>query len=483
MGLTSVRLSDGCCDPLGLSAGSTRASSPHPHGYWPPRQRKQGEIEGKRNSRNPKNPPFAADEDSAARVRQQPIVDSSTLLAMAAVAETTVEAAADGSDLRSFLAKRGVDTAEVDDRALKELEEKYIIARDLDADTVLSKIQDLLGLGHKEDTIVAYEGLSYQIPSRGLEQQEYEPLLRQLCLRRGKVTPYAVGHPKTSRWAKIITAVLSLVQELLLRGTIICSDFMRCRYELFKQDKKIVDDALLDICCLLECTRTSLGVFEMNTGTVVGPLIFTLEDGEEMRCVTSAGAWIAEEMHKVTANPGAEVKFILVVQRNEIFKDFAMGLGDRFLREFGCVIVTGGDGQPNVTTRAFLRKLKDSLSVPVYALVDPDPKGLSIFCTYKFGSSEMPFDNAGLTVPDINLIGVYLDEAISIEKGQPLTKEDKSILMGLCSQKHVMDDELLRTNIVFMMHRGLKSKIEALYRRQYPPSDYIRKAINNQEDI
>ncbi|KAM0850729.1 hypothetical protein ACQ4PT_047498 [Festuca glaucescens] len=404
---------------------------------------------------------------------------------MAALAETTVEAAAEGSDLRSFLAKRGVDTAEVDDQALKELEEKYIIARDLDADTVLSKIQDVLGLGHKEDSIVAYEGLTYQLPSRDpiLGQHEYVPLLRQLCLRRGKVIPYAVGDPKTSRWAKVITAVLSLVQKLLLRGSITSSDFMRYQDELFKKDKKTVDDALLDICCLLECTRTSLGVFELTPGTVVGPLTFTMENGEEMRCMGRAGAWIDEVMHKITAKPGAEVKFILVVQRNDIFEDFAMGLGDRFLREFSCVIVTGGDGQPDITTRAFLRKLKDSLSVPVYALVDPDPKGLSIFCTYKFGSSERPFDNAGLTVPDINLIGVYLDEAIDIEKGLPLTKQDKSILKGLCSQKYVMGDELLRTNIHFMMHRGLKSKIEALYRRQYPPSDYIRKAINNQEDI
>jgi meiotic recombination protein SPO11 len=134
-------------------------------------------------------------------------------------------------------------------------------------------------------------------------------------------------------------------------------------------------------------------------------------------------------------------------------------------------------------TRAFLRKLKDSLSVPVYALVDPDPKGLSIFCTYKFGSSEMPVDNAGLTVPEIELIGVFLDEAIDIQKGLPLTKEDNSVLEGLCSQKHVMVDELLRTNIHCMMYKGLKSEIEAVYRRQYPPIDYMRKKINNQEDI
>jgi hypothetical protein len=109
---------------------------------------------------------------------------------MAAVAETTAEGS---NDLRSFLAKRGVDTSEVDDQALKELEEKYIIARDLDADTVLSKIQNLLGLAHKEDSIVAYEGLTYQLPCR-------DPIchtLRQLIW---------VVSRKTRNYARLVTA-------------------------------------------------------------------------------------------------------------------------------------------------------------------------------------------------------------------------------------------------------------------------------------
>jgi hypothetical protein len=77
------------------------------------------------------------------------------------------------------------------------------------------------------------------------------------------------------------------------------------------------------------------------------------------------------------------------------------------------------------------------------------------------------------------LIGVFLEEAIDIEKGLPLTREDNSILEGLCSQKHVMDDELLRTNIHFMMYKMLKSKIEAVYRCQCPLIDYMRNKINN----
>jgi len=70
--------------------------------------------------------------------------------------------------------------------------------------------------------------------------------------------------------------------------------------------------------------------------------------------------------------------------------------------------------------------------VPVYALVDPDPEGLSIFCTYRFGSSEMPFDNVGLTVPDMRWIGVSLGDDLDINDELPLTKTDKSVLEELC---------------------------------------------------
>uniref|UniRef100_A0ACD5VNN8 Uncharacterized protein n=1 Tax=Avena sativa TaxID=4498 RepID=A0ACD5VNN8_AVESA len=399
---------------------------------------------------------------------------------MAAVADTTVEAAAEGSDLRSFLAKRGVavDPAAVDDQTLKELDEKYIIARDLDTATVLSKIRDLLG--HNEDSIIAYEGLSYQLPSRDLEQQEYDLLLRQLCLRCGKVDSCAVSDPKTSCWAKVITVVLSLLQKELPGGGLMTNYYLCNGDRLFKMDQKTVDDALVDVCCLLECTMPSLNVFDLNQGKVIGPLKFTRENGEELHCMGMGGAGINEEMYKITVKPGAQVNFILVVQRDVVFEDLAL---DKFHLKFSCVILTRGDGQPSIMTRAFLCKLKGSLSVPVYALVDPDPEGLSIFCTYRFGSSEMPFDNVGLTVPDMRWIGVSLGDDLDINDELPLTKTDKSVLEELCAKKYVMDDEQLRMNIHLMMYKGVKSKIEALYHHQFPATDYILKAISNQEDI
>jgi hypothetical protein len=95
------------------------------------------------------------------------------------------------------------------------------------------------------------------------------------------------------------------------------------------------------------------------------------------------------------------------------------------------------------------------------------------------------FNNVSLTILDIELIGLHLGDALDLDPKNrvPLTIQDVSILEGLYAKKHVIGDELLRTNRHFMMYRVLKSRVEALLYYQYPPIDYIHKAINNKEGI
>ena len=45
-------------------------------------------------------------------------------------------------------------------------------------------------------------------------------------------------------------------------------------------------------------------------------------------------------------------------------------------------------GQPDVASRLFLRKLRDTLRIPVLALVDSDPYGLKILSVYMKGRSD-----------------------------------------------------------------------------------------------
>ena len=57
------------------------------------------------------------------------------------------------------------------------------------------------------------------------------------------------------------------------------------------------------------------------------------------------------------------------------------------LLSYPCIIMTA-KGQPDVASRLFLRKLRDTLRIPVLALVDSDPYGLKILSVYMKGRSD-----------------------------------------------------------------------------------------------
>ncbi len=45
-----------------------------------------------------------------------------------------------------------------------------------------------------------------------------------------------------------------------------------------------------------------------------------------------------------------------------------------------------GRGYPDLATRTFLKRLEAEFNLPMFALVDADPYGLEIVCTYALGS-------------------------------------------------------------------------------------------------
>lgn len=113
-------------------------------------------------------------------------------------------------------------------------------------------------------------------------------------------------------------------------------------------------------------------------GVVVGRLQFE-EAGDTIDCTKMGvgGKAIPPHIDKVT-NVRSDAVFILLVEKDAAFMRLAE---DRFYNNYPCVIVTA-KGQPDVATRLFLRKLKQTLKIPVLALVDSDPYGLKILSVY-----------------------------------------------------------------------------------------------------
>lgn len=227
-------------------------------------------------------------------------------------------------------------------------------------------------------------------------------------------------------------------------------------------DQKESDAVLDDIACMAGCTRTSLHVVASEKGIVVGRVRFR-DDGDLIDCTRMGvgGKAIPPYIDRIT-DIQSDAEFVLLVEKDAAFMRLAeVGwrahvpcsghslthshtlahmmmpsqnhLQDRFYNKYPCIIITA-KGQPDVATRLFLKKLKVTLKLPVFGLVDSDPygtppppsawaaagirpahshtqptvvaAGLKILSVYMSGSKNMSYDSASLTTPDIKWLGV-----------------------------------------------------------------------------
>mmetsp|Transcript_7461 Transcript_7461/g.24788 ORF Transcript_7461/g.24788 Transcript_7461/m.24788 type:complete len:190 (-) Transcript_7461:1448-2017(-) len=152
--------------------------------------------------------------------------------------------------------------------------------------------------------------------------------------------------------------------------------------------------AVQDAVALLRVPRASLGIHTTSRGLVAGLVqLFDAENEVWLDCAFSkAGMPIAGDINYILRQElRVSAQIILVVEKEAVFNRL---LEDQvwFLEGLSCCIITGR-GQPDLGTRVFLHRLhQDQPAAPVLGLVDWNPDGLSILCTYKVGSDRMPLE-------------------------------------------------------------------------------------------
>lgn len=67
-------------------------------------------------------------------------------------------------------------------------------------------------------------------------------------------------------------------------------------------------------------------------------------------------------------------QFILLVEKDAAFMRLAE---DRFYHKYPCIIITG-KGEADLATRMFLKRVRETLKIPVLGLFDSDAHGLKI---------------------------------------------------------------------------------------------------------
>ncbi|KAG7658352.1 Spo11/DNA topoisomerase VI subunit A superfamily [Arabidopsis suecica] len=234
-----------------------------------------------------------------------------------------------------------------------------------------------------------------------------------------------------------------------------------------------VNRSVQDVVALLRCSRYSLGIMASSRGLVAGRLFLQEPGKEAVDCSAcgSSGFAITGDLNLLDNTiMRTDARYIIIVEKHAIFHRL---VEDRVFNHIPCVFITA-KGYPDIATRFFLHRMSTTFpDLPILALVDWNPAGLAILCTFKFGSIGMGLE-AYRYACNVKWIGLRGDDLNLIPEDSlvPLKPKDSQIAKSLLSSKILQEN--YRDELSLMVQTGKRAEIEALYCHGY---NYLGKYI------
>ncbi|KAL2103642.1 hypothetical protein ACEWY4_000510 [Coilia grayii] len=265
-----------------------------------------------------------------------------------------------------------------------------------------------------------------------------------------------------SRFA-LILKVLSTIYKLVQSNSYATKrDIYYNDTQLFRS-QKTVDAIVDDISCMLRVPRRNLHVLATSKGFISGDLCYLEEDGTRIDCSSSSTAVPVSSNVCGIKNILSSAKFVLIIEKDATFQRL---LDDDFCTKLSPCIMITGKGIPDVNSRLMVRKLWDTLHVPIFALVDGDPHGIEIMCIYKYGSVSMSFEAHNLTVPSVLWLGLLPSDIERLRVPQealiPLTPRDERKLQSLKSRPYLAYQPEWKREMEIMERLKHKAEIQSL---------------------
>ncbi|KAG5228313.1 meiotic recombination protein [Salix suchowensis] len=234
-----------------------------------------------------------------------------------------------------------------------------------------------------------------------------------------------------------------------------------------------VNRTIQDVVSLLRCSRFSLGIMASSRGIVAGRLLVQEPDKEMVDCSEcgSSGYAISGDLNLLDRLVmKTDARYIIIVEKHAIFQRLAE---DRVFNHIPIILITAR-GYPDIATRFLLHRMSRTFpELPIMALVDWNPAGLAILCTFKFGSIGMGLEayRYACNVKWLGLRGEDL-QLIPEESFVSLKPRDLQIAKSLMSSETLQEKH--REELALMVQSGKRAEIEALYFHGY---DYLGKYI------
>ncbi|KAK9197768.1 hypothetical protein WN944_012951 [Citrus x changshan-huyou] len=233
----------------------------------------------------------------------------------------------------------------------------------------------------------------------------------------------------------------------------------------------------IDVIALLHCSRFSLGIVASSRGLVAGRLMLQEPNQEVIDCSAcgSSGYSISGDLsllEKLDLKTDARQHQHLTHRclQHAIFQRLTE---DFVFNQIPSILITA-KGYPDIATRFLLHRLNRAFpDLPILALVDWNPAGLAILCTFKFGSIGMGME-AYRYACNVKWLGLRGDDVQLIPEQSllPLKPRDLQIARSLMSSEILQEN--YKEELSLMVHNGQRAEVEALYFHGY---DYLGKYI------
>ncbi|XVF52978.1 hypothetical protein PTKIN_Ptkin05aG0061400 [Pterospermum kingtungense] len=234
-----------------------------------------------------------------------------------------------------------------------------------------------------------------------------------------------------------------------------------------------VNRTIQDVVALLRCSRFSLGIMASSRGLVAGRILLQEPNQEAVDCSAcgSSGYAISGDLKLLESLVmKTDARYIIVVEKHAIFQRL---VEDQVFNQIPSILLTAR-GYPDLATRFLLHRMSRAFpDLPILALVDWNPAGLAILCTFKFGSIGMGLE-AYRYACNVKWLGLRGDDLQLIPDGSlaPLKPRDLQIAKSLISSEILQEN--YREELALMMQSGRRADIEALYFHGF---DYLGKYI------
>ncbi|KAF9597887.1 hypothetical protein IFM89_022248 [Coptis chinensis] len=223
-----------------------------------------------------------------------------------------------------------------------------------------------------------------------------------------------------------------------------------------------VNKSIQDVVALLKCTRQSLGIIASSRGLIAGRITLQEDDSNIVDCSVcgSSGYPITGDLNLLnTLIIKSDARYIVVIEKHAIFQRLAE---DHMFNKIPCVLITA-KGYPDIATRLLLHRISRIYpNLPILALVDWNPAGLAIICTYKYGSIGMGLE-AYRYACDVKWLGLRGDDLrlVPEEALVPLKPKDLQIAKSLMSSEMLQDE--YKEELELMVRSCERVEIEGLY--------------------